>query len=98
MDAADDVDRYMEYLITEGALVLRSVDKYGDPIWDINVEKMQEIAPEYLEEYYRDIEDTVIGLFEKGLAEFDVSEDGEVVWSLTDDGEHYAQTQNLDKM
>jgi hypothetical protein len=90
------IDNYIDELIVKGVLVLQSVDEYGEPIFGVDIEKAKIHAPEYLEAYYKDIEDTLIGMFEKGIVDFDVSEEGEIEWSLTEKGEEFAQTQIID--
>jgi hypothetical protein len=97
-DIPDDeaIDNYIDELIVKGVLVLQSVDEYGEPIFGVDIEKAKEHAPEYLEAYYRDLEDTMIGLFEKGLVDMSIRDEGEVEWSLTEKGKEYAQTQIID--
>ena len=96
MPDEEAIDNYIDELIVKGVLVLRSVDEYGEPIFGVDIEKAKEHAPEYLEAYYRDLEDTMIGLFEKGLVDMDIRDEGEIEWSLTEKGEQYAQTQIVD--
>lgn len=90
------IDNYIDELIVKGVLVLQSVDEYGEPVFGVDIEKAKEHAPEYLEAYYKDIEDTMIDLFAKGFVDMGISDDGEIQWSLTEEGEQYAQTQTLE--
>jgi hypothetical protein len=81
-----EVERYTEHLIELGVLRLTSVDSEGEPIFNVDIEKAKEFAPEFLSQHYKDIEDSLISLYERGLVEFDIEGPGKIVWSLTDEG------------
>lgn len=87
----DDIDDFIQYLIEEGALVLDGISDDGEAIYLPNIELLQELAPEFLAAHYKDIEDTLIDLYEKDLVNIEVGDDGEIYYGINKgDGEQQA--------
>lgn len=88
------MEEYLSELIAHGALRLDGWE--GDsPTFAVVEDKMREVAPEFWEVFVddanRQTENVTISLFEKGMLDLDIQDDGSVEWSVTDEGyEHLA--------
>lgn len=85
----DGMEEYLAELISQGALVLDGW-KGDEPTFTVVESKMREIAPEFWEVFADEAslltENVTISLFEKGMLDLDVQDDGSVEWSVTDEG------------
>jgi len=76
----DAIHEYIAYLVEEGGLVLEGITDEGEPIYRHNMEVLREIAPEYAANHMRELEDALLDLYEKGLVEIEISDEGEVLY------------------
>jgi hypothetical protein len=74
------IELYVQWLVEEGALVLDGVSEDGEPIYLHNIEKLEELAPEYLALYLKEVEDALISLYAKGYVDIEISDKGEVLY------------------
>jgi hypothetical protein len=83
-ELSDDeaIKEYINYLVEEGGLVLNGITDDGEPIYTHNMEVLEVIAPEYAAMHLREIEDTLIGLYEKGLVDIEITDTNEVVYKI----------------
>lgn len=85
-------EEYLAELIEQGALVLDGWS--GDePTFTIDEERMKEVAPEYwqamVDDSNKQVEDLCISLFEQGMVELDIQDDGSIEFKPTDQGYQY---------
>jgi hypothetical protein len=78
----DEVEEYIAYLVDEGGLIFQGMDENGEAIYHHNMDILEQIAPEYAAEHRRDIEDTLISLYQKGLVDIVIGDDGEAKYKL----------------
>jgi hypothetical protein len=74
------IHEYIAYLVEEGGLILEGITDEGEPIYRHNMEVLKEIAPEYAANHMRELEDALLDLYEKGLVEIEISDEGEVLY------------------
>lgn len=80
MDEDDEAVEFIQYLVEEGGLILDGMDENGEPTYKHDLEVLSRIAPEYVEILFKDIEDSLISLYEKGMVSLEITDSGEVVW------------------
>lgn len=84
MDIDDQISDYMEYLVEVGVLIPDGMDEYGEQSFRINIDLAEIYAPEFAKSHLRETEDAIIDLYEKGLVDMTISDDGEVLYSIKD--------------
>ena len=93
MEEPDDVDETMEYLFEVGALVPSGMDndemtyQWADDLVLLAIDpELIDIKRAFMKVVYREIEDSLISMFDKGFVEMDIDDDLQTVWSVTDKG------------
>lgn len=81
-DITDDeaIDAYMQYMIDEKVLMLDGIGEDGEPVYKVDIDKAEIIAPEFAKAYLLDTENTVIDLYQEGLVDMSITDDGEVLY------------------
>jgi hypothetical protein len=80
-DGMQDLDHYIEI----GAIEIVGVDESGEFILSIT-DAAKELAPELWAAHVKHIDDTLIGLYKKGLMQVDYDENLEATFSLSEEG------------
>jgi hypothetical protein len=96
-DNEDEMDDYVDYLISEGILEEDGFDEDGDVTYTYNFEKMKEKNPELYEMIISDINESLLRLYELGFVKVDYDENLQAHFSSTEDGEEFFRTFMEDK-
>ena len=65
----DDHEDLIQYLAEQGAVNIQGVDKDGELIYSFNLEILQKVHPPLYEVIVKDIDDSLLDLYKKGLIE-----------------------------
>jgi hypothetical protein len=76
----------MEYLVSEGAAILDSLDEDGEPIYKFDMEILEEVMPELHQAMQNDMDQILIDLYQKGLVEVSYDENLNAQISVTPEG------------
>jgi hypothetical protein len=88
-----DPDEIMEYLFDIGAMVPSGME--GDEMtyqWVDDIELMAidpdliEIKRAFMKLVYKEIEDSLIDMFDEGLVDLDIDDELQTVWTITEKG------------
>lgn len=72
----DDINNIFNYLVEQGALVLKGLNQLGDPVYTVT-EKCADIFPEFYKTHKESLSNTAQGLWMKGLIDIIITEDDE---------------------
>lgn len=87
MTEDEELDSMINDLVQLGALRLSSKDRYGEKIYYVNPERMQEVFPEYYEIFIQEVNETLIGLVKDGLVSIEYDENLNAKFSLSEEGQ-----------
>ena len=76
-------EEFIGYLEDAGALEWVGMDKDGERILKPNMEILAEVYPEMYYDLLEDLNNTLMGLYEKGLVDIDYDEDLEARFKLS---------------
>ena len=76
-------EEFIGYLEDAGALEWVGMDKDGERILKPNMEVLAEVYPEMYYDLLEDLNNTLMGLYEKGLVDIDYDEDLEARFKLS---------------
>ena len=78
-----DHEDSIQYLAEEGAVNIQGVDKDGELIYSFNLEILQKVHPPLYEVIVKDIDDSLLDLYKKGLIEVEYNENLEAGFKLS---------------
>ena len=76
-------EEFIGYLEDAGALEWVGMDKDGERILKPNMEVLAEVYPEMYYDLLEDLNETLMGLYDKGLVEIDYDEELEAKFKLS---------------
>jgi predicted DNA-binding transcriptional regulator len=87
-DEDDSIALYIEYLIDNKGLLLDGITDDGEAIYLYDMDVLEKIAPEFAADHLKTISDSIISLYEKGLVEMEITDEGDVLYRAanTSDG------------
>lgn len=85
----DDMDDYVDYLISEGILEEDGFDEDGDVTYTYNFEKMKEKDPDLYEIIMAEMNENLLRLYELGFVKVDYDENLQAHFSATEDGQEF---------
>jgi len=83
-DENDSIALYIEYLIENKGLLLDGITEDGEAVYLYNMDVLERIAPEFAADHLKTISDSVISLYEKGLVEMEITDEGDVLYRAVD--------------
>jgi hypothetical protein len=86
MNEKDEIDDLIDDLVSLGALIKSGVDEYGDPVYNINSERMKEVYPSFYDLFMEEVDEVMISLIEKGLVDVEYDEQLNAYFSITPEG------------
>jgi hypothetical protein len=78
----------MEYLLSEGAATIESIDDDGEPVYSFDMEVLEEIMPDLHQVIQDDMDNVLIDLYQKGLIEVEYDEDLNANMNISEEGRH----------
>lgn len=91
MNEEEYSDRLHE-LLELGVITVEGVDPEGEIVYALHEEKARELAPDLWESHERWIDDSLIDLYKKGLAEIEYDEDLNATINFSDEGFELAKS------
>jgi hypothetical protein len=88
-ESDDEMDAYVDWLISEGILEEDGFDEDGELTYTYNFQKMKEINPELYEAVMSGINENLMHLYELGLVKVEYDENLQAHFSATDDGKAF---------
>jgi hypothetical protein len=76
----------MQYLLEEGAAILEGVDDDGQPVYQFDMEILEEVMPELYAVMQEDMDQVLIDLYQKGLIEVSYDEELNAIMSVSEEG------------
>jgi hypothetical protein len=86
----NDVEAFIDYLISEGALEYIGIDHNDEPIYTVT-KKCKEVLPELYDEHIQKTDDAAFSLWQKGLVEIEFTDDDHLVSLTPDSAELYLE-------
>jgi len=87
MNEEDRIDSLIDDLVAMGALVKKPKPFNGEFVYNVNSERMKEVFPSFNDLFMKEVEETMLSLFEQGLVTIEYNENLQVMYSLTEAGE-----------
>ena len=84
----------LEYYLEVGAVELTGIDENGEFMFRIT-KKAKEVAPQLWKAHQQNVDEMLMGLYEKGLLSVSYNEDLEATFELTDEGMALAEEYGL---
>lgn len=94
MDLPED-QSFVDTLILEGALVISGVNDEGEIVYNVT-DRLKELAPDLYHEFLKILKDSVMGLWEKGFIDMDVTKENPLI-APTDKALDLVQWKHLSK-
>jgi len=83
----EETELIIQYLVDKGAAFWDGMDQYGERMYRFNMDVLVKVMPELYDQIMADVDETLISLFEAGLASVEYNEDLEALITLTPEGE-----------
>lgn len=90
----DDVesDQVMGYLMESGAAFYDGFDESGERIFRFNMDVLKEVLPELYDTIMEDLDNTMLELYQKGLAEVEYDEELNAHFKISEEGKAVLQS------
>lgn len=88
-DNEDEMDAYVDWLISEGILEEDGFDEDGDVTYTYNFAKMKEVSPDLYEAVMSGINENLMHLYELGFVKVEYDENLQAHFSATEEGKAF---------
>lgn len=92
----EETELVIQYLVDRGAAEWNGMDQYGERMFRFNMDVLAEVMPELWQQVMEDVDQTLLKLFEAGLANVEYDENLEATISLTEEGEKILKQMGID--
>jgi hypothetical protein len=92
----EETEFVIQYLVDRGAAEWDGMDQYGERMFRFNMDILAEVMPELWQQVMEDVDQTLLELFEAGLANVEYDENLEATISLTEEGEQILKHLGMD--
>ena len=92
----EETEAVIQYLVDHGAAEWDGMDEHGERMFKFNMDVLVNVMPELFEQIQGDIDETLLDLFEAGLANVEYDEELQATISLTDEGKLVLKSMGMD--
>jgi len=92
----EETELVIQYLVDHGAAEWDGIDAYGERMFRFNMEVLAVVMPELWQQVMEDVDNTLLELFEAGLANVEYDENLLATISLTEQGEQALKALGID--
>ena len=92
----EETELVIQYLVDHGAAEWDGIDLYGEKMFRFNMDVLAKVMPELWQQVMEDVDNTLLELFEAGLANVEYDENLEATISLTEEGEQALKSLGID--
>ena len=92
----EETEFVIQYLVDHGAAEWDGMDQYGEHMFRFNMDVLAKVMPDLWQQIMNDVDQTLLDLFEAGLANVEYDENLEATISLTEDGEEALKALGID--
>lgn len=86
----------MAWLVAEDAAIFAGFDESGEPIYNFDMDILEEIAPEIYAQMQQDIDEILVDLYKKDLVEITYDEDLNALIFISDEGKAILESAGFD--
>ena len=92
----EETEFVIQYLVDHGAAEWDGMDQYGERMFKFNMDVLAKVMPDLWQQIMNDVDQTLLDLFNAGLANVEYDENLEATISLTEDGEEALKALGID--
>lgn len=92
----EETEFVIQYLVDHGAAEWDGMDTYGERMFKFNMDVLAKVMPDLWQQIMNDVDQTLLDLFNAGLANVEYDENLEATISLTEEGEEALKALGID--
>lgn len=92
----EETELVIQYLVDRGAAEWDGMDNYGERMFRFNMDVLAQVMPALWQQVMDDVDNTLLDLFEAGLANVEYDENLEATISLSEEGEKALKALGID--
>jgi hypothetical protein len=92
----EETEAVIQYLVDHGAAEWDGMDEHGERMFKFNMDVLKVVMPELFDQIQGDVDETLLDLFEAGLANVDYDEELQATIRLTEEGKLVLKSMGMD--